>query len=326
MGQRSFEKIRKEEDIMVEQDSRQKIVRNTNRLFLGNLCFVTIVSFLLGQKGVSLSIEMNLIITQLLFWIPIAIYLVITRTNPFHLIPFRRISLSTVLIVTLFVLLLVPVVSWINLLSMLFVENKVNVIDQQMTGNTFALNLLVIAVLPAISEECMVRGVYFQQYKAGGILKAAVMSGIVFGFMHLNFNQFSYALILGVILALLVEATGSIFSSIIAHFIFNGQSAAILWMQNHILDPTEKIVLQEVTRADIIEMLMAYTMVACIMGVLAFGVFLWIVHHCGSAEHMRQIFSRKRSEHEKKVSMITPTFIIGTAFAIGVMILLEMIG
>ena len=208
---------------MTEQSNEQRTVRNTNRLFLGTLCFVMAVSFWMGRSGISLSGEMNLIVSQLLFWIPIVICLAVTKTNPLHLIPFRKISVSTMLMVILFAILLIPVTAWINLVSMLFVENAVAGIDQQMTGNTLALNLLMMAVLPAVSEECMVRGVYFQLYKSGGILKAAVISGAVFGFMHLNFNQFSYAIVLGVILALLVEATGSIFSSMIAHFTFNAQ-------------------------------------------------------------------------------------------------------
>ena len=57
----------------------------------------------------------------------------------------------------LFAILLIPVTAWINLVSMLFVENAVAGIDQQMTGNTLALNLLMMAVLPAETEECMVQ-------------------------------------------------------------------------------------------------------------------------------------------------------------------------
>ena len=49
----------------------EKTVRNTNRLFLGTLCFVMAVSFWMGRSGISLSGEMNLIVSQLLFWTPI---------------------------------------------------------------------------------------------------------------------------------------------------------------------------------------------------------------------------------------------------------------
>ena len=43
--------------------------------------------------------------------------------------------------------------------------------------------------------------------------------------MHLNFNQFSYGFVLGVIFAAVVEASGSIYASMAIHFLINFQSA-----------------------------------------------------------------------------------------------------
>ena len=51
------------------------------------------------------------------------------------------------------------------------------------------------------------------------------MSGLIFGLMHLNFNQFSYGFVLGVIFAAVVEASGSIYASMAIHFLINFQSA-----------------------------------------------------------------------------------------------------
>ena len=44
---------------MTEQSNEQRTVRNTNRLFLGTLCFVMAVSFWMGRSGISLSGEMK---------------------------------------------------------------------------------------------------------------------------------------------------------------------------------------------------------------------------------------------------------------------------
>ena len=57
----------------------------------------------------------------------------------------------------------------------------------------------------------------------------AVLSGLVFGLMHLNINQLSYALLMGIVFALLVEVTGSMYSSMLAHFAANSYS--IIMMQ-----------------------------------------------------------------------------------------------
>lgn len=49
----------------------------------------------------------------------------------------------------------------------------------------------------------------------------------MFGCMHMNLNQFIYAFALGVYLAFLVEATGSVFSSMLAHFTLNATSTVM---------------------------------------------------------------------------------------------------
>ena len=311
--------------MIVEQKNAARRIKNTNRLFLSSLCFVTIASFGIGRMGMNFSMETSLIISQMLFWIPITLYLLITRTNPLRLIPFHKISISTVGMVILFGLLLIPVMTWINLISMMFVENTVAAIDQQMQRNSLLFNLLLMAVMPAFSEEFMIRGIYFQQYRESGIFKGAVISGLVFGLMHMNFNQFSYAAVLGIILALLVEATGSIFSSIIVHFVFNAYSVFIAHFQDQILTMTGDAVIQEVTRSDIVEMTISYTSVAFIVGILAFSVFLWIVQHCKTTEHMKQIFVSNYSEEGKKIKVMTPSFVIGVVIGFGLMILLEWI-
>lgn len=312
--------------MIVEQRNAWKKIKNTNRLFLGSLCFVPFAVFCLGNLRISFSMEMNLIVSQLLFWIPIVLYFLVTRTNPLKVIPFHKISLSTICMVALFTILLIPVATWINMISMLFVENRVVSMDQMLQNNSFFSNVLLLALMPALSEEMMVRGVYFQQYKVSGILKGAVVSGIVFGMMHMNFNQFSYTLVLGIVFSLLVEATGSIFSSMIAHFIFNMQSVLVIQFQDRLLGKTEGAALQQAAQPELVQMLVSYTVVALIMGILAFSLFLWIVQHCKTTERMKQIFVSNRSEEGNKIKVITPTFVIGIVLGIGLMFLMEWMG
>ena len=50
---------------------------------------------------------------------------------------------------------------------------------------------------------------------------AALMSGLLFGCFHLNINQALYAFVMGIVFAYMVEATGSLWSSVIAHFAVN---------------------------------------------------------------------------------------------------------
>lgn len=312
--------------MIVRQENAVRRIKSTNRLFLGSLCFIMVSSVALARLGIALPMEANLVVTQLLFWVPVGLYFLITRTNPFRLIPFRKIAPSTIGMVMLFAVLLIPVMTWINLISMLFVENRMVAVNQKMQEGSLIVNLILMALMPAVSEELMVRGVYFQQYKISSILKGAVLSGIVFGMMHMNFNQFSYTVVLGTILALLVEATGSIFSSMIVHFIFNGQSVLLLHLQSQVLQTTAETAAQEAAQSDIVQLVISYTMAAFIMGILAFSVFLWIVQHCKTTLPMQQMAVTNRTEEGKKIRVVTPTLVIGAALGIGWMFLMEWMG
>ena len=56
---------------------------------------------------------------------------------------------------------------------------------------------------------------------------ACIASGLLFGIMHLDPQQFLYATALGFVLALVVRITDSIFASVIMHFIINGTSITV---------------------------------------------------------------------------------------------------
>ena len=68
----------------------------------------------------------------------------------------------------------------------------------------------------------MYRGAFLHGYRNAPVKVAAVMSGIFFGFMHMNAQQFLYAVFLGIVMALIVRYSRSILLAILFHFGFNG--------------------------------------------------------------------------------------------------------
>lgn len=86
------------------------------------------------------------------------------------------------------------------------------------------INLLIIAVLPAICEEICFRGalqnimIRLTKKPITGILLAAV----VFSALHFQFQGFLPRFYLGAVLGLLYWYSGSLWPSILAHFINNG--------------------------------------------------------------------------------------------------------
>ena len=123
---------------------------------------------------------------------------------------------------------MIPMVLFINNVSMLFSKNYLEAASQTLLTYPFVVQIILMAVIPALVEEFIFRGLFYGTYRKCGILKGALMSGLVFGLFHLNINQFCYAFVIGVVFAFLVEATGSIWSSVLAHFAINTYSITII--------------------------------------------------------------------------------------------------
>ena len=99
------------------------------------------------------------------------------------------------------------------------------------------VGLLVLALLPAICEEMVFRGVLYNGFKNSlGTKKAIIFSALCFCIMHMSLQQTVYPLILGIVLALIVYYTGSVKASILAHFFNN----AIVILSNFIASFSEQ--------------------------------------------------------------------------------------
>lgn len=85
-------------------------------------------------------------------------------------------------------------------------------------------NILLMAILPAISEELMFRAALGRLFRnmTGSIHWAVIISAIIFSAFHMQFYGFLPRFILGAGLGYLFFWSGSIWWPILAHFINNG--------------------------------------------------------------------------------------------------------
>ena len=118
-------------------------------------------------------------------------------------------------------LCIAPLVALVNLISSLFAGNAAENLLTQVLGIPLILRILLIAVWPAIVEEYVFRGLFYRGLRRHGMWKAALVSALFFGLIHMNFNQFTYAFILGIVMAVAVEATGTIHASVTIHICLN---------------------------------------------------------------------------------------------------------
>ena len=88
-------------------------------------------------------------------------------------------------------------------------------------GWWLVLNLVLLAVLPAIMEELVFRGIIFNGLKQYGKNIAVFGSALLFALMHGGIEQTIYPIIVGVILGLVMLKTNNIVYPIIIHFFNN---------------------------------------------------------------------------------------------------------
>ncbi len=83
------------------------------------------------------------------------------------------------------------------------------------------INIIFTAVLPAFCEETVHRGMLLSEIKKKNVVKAIIISSLLFGLLHINIYQFFYATILGALLAVITLASNSIYPAMIIHFMNN---------------------------------------------------------------------------------------------------------
>lgn len=210
--------------------------KSVNRLFLVIVVVYIGVSFGFNALGSlipaleDLPIYVSLLLSQTLIFVPCFIYCKLKKIKIREFIPYRKINVVTMILVVICTYLMYPLIIVLNAISMLFSTSGTANVMELMQGQNFILSVLFMALLPACVEEFMFRGVLFQTYRRSKMLPAILLSAFMFGCMHMNLNQFMYAFALGVYLAFLVEATGSIFSSMLAHFTLNFTSVVLSFL------------------------------------------------------------------------------------------------
>lgn len=101
----------------------------------------------------------------------------------------RPVGIKTVVFAFAIILCSYPIVALLNLISMFFVENAVVETAAGLYQHGFLTSMLVMALCPAIGEEFLMRGVVYRSYRKKSPVLAWILSAVIFGLLHMNFNQ-----------------------------------------------------------------------------------------------------------------------------------------
>lgn len=87
------------------------------------------------------------------------------------------------------------------------------------SGNLYLI--LVYALIPAVFEEFTFRGVICSGYEGYSPVYSVLMSSIFFGMIHFDIKMLPFYILAGIVLGIVLYASGSVFISIAVHFVFN---------------------------------------------------------------------------------------------------------
>ncbi len=213
--------------MVTKENSR---VNAVNIVFLVSMVISVAVGFLpldfLQERP-----ALQIIFSQVILVFPSVIYVLMYKLPYAETVRLRKMKLADIAWSVLFGILIQPLLTLLNALSMVVSTNTTSMFMMELSEQvSFLPALILMAVVPCILEETVYRGVFYNEYSKINPWKAALLSGFLFGLMHGNINQFCYAAVMGVLFALLIEATGSILSTMLIHFWINAGSVTLMYL------------------------------------------------------------------------------------------------
>lgn len=199
-----------------------------------------VMSLMPAEISMELPTWLTMSLGSIAILLPGLIYCFVKRIPVLQVIGLKKTRPLNFLMAALILVCAYPVIVTLNFLSMLFVENAVQDSMLSLLNTTnLPVMLFIVAVLPAISEEFVFRGILYNTYRKTAPMAGVILSAVFFALMHGNFNQIPYALFLGIVMALLMEATDSIAIPIFIHFLMNGSNVFISYAMKPVLFQSE---------------------------------------------------------------------------------------
>ncbi len=219
---------------------------DANRIFLLSVAVSQMMMYLFAGAGVRDRMLLQFLV-EVFMVLPGILYLVMQGRSVKESFPVKPLTWKTWLLLIPFVVCVDKIAEFINVVSQLFSTNMVGShMAELIMQYPFPVAFFVIAVTPAICEEWVFRGMLSHGYRKTNVGISIVLTAFLFGIMHMNLNQFSYAFVLGLVFALINEVTGSVLPSVFMHLYINGRSVVVLFFSvNYLTGLREQYVAAE---------------------------------------------------------------------------------
>lgn len=245
-------------------------------------------------------------LVELELLIPALVLLIMDRFEVMRGTRMKMINIKVILWALLLSLILLPITNFFNLLSQLLVPNDIVARVEyfsMLTGTVvwekpLWLNLLYMAVLPAVVEEFLFRGVLFQGFRNCGLFKTAVMTSLMFALAHGNLNQFLYAFAIGLFLAYVVEASGSVYTAMLVHTCINSATVLLIYLERYLPENIASAIV-EAESTSVHELSLVYWI---IYGAIAFACVILaiiVVRTIAKTAERELIYREARKGHDR---------------------------
>lgn len=293
--------------------------KGANRLFFIIVTVFVAVSIIMGRVlPEETPVYVSIILSQSAVLLPALLYCLKRKISIKELIPHKKISFSTGVLVVVTTYLMYPLMMVLNAITLLFTQSATVEMQSEMAEFNIIVSVLLIAAVPACVEEFVFRGVLFQSYRKKRVFSAILLSAFLFGCMHMNLNQFVYAFAMGIYMAFLVEGTGSIFSSMLAHFTLNFTGVALNAVLK-LMNNGQEISAEAAQNGNFLQSDKVYVVVMLVTIMMLFvvaagtttgaiAIYIQICKRNGRLEKVKRIFQRKNTER-----LITVPLVLGVA-------------
>jgi len=174
------------------------------------------------------STEINLLLSQILFLVVPPFLLAFIRKydikETFRIKAPKPMEVLLMLVISPVMVIAGFCAGFIGLLAVKGIFGRVYIGGEitDIFSNNLVISLLLIAVLPAVCEELLFRGMIQRGLERIGAGWSIFLSGLLFGLFHFDFQRLAAQTLIGFLAAYVVYRTGSIFNGMILHFCNNG--------------------------------------------------------------------------------------------------------
>ncbi len=226
--------------------------------------------------------------------VPVIIYIILRKKNLVRTLRLNTISVKDMLTMVLVAVVMQPAVYLLASIAQVIFGNQLEFLFADLMDQPYWYLIITVAILPAIFEELVLRGVIMDAYRGQKLYTVIIMNGLLFGLFHMNMNQFVYTFFIGTVLSLSVYYTNSIYAGMIIHFVNNFLSIYVMSFPDSLYSKFELWLFALETPLDIVKFI--------VFGTISFLLTFRIVNAMGRRNRKLYLHDASLMSYEKVVN------------------------